>query len=92
MSPEKENQELFNYLMEIFGHPPLETEMDEIVRIVEKIKKQEDDGLPSYEYPQENCPHHNTEIKVVGGSLGCETTVIACVDCGKHMTEAETDC
>lgn len=43
---------------------------------------------------KEPCTHPEDDrvIKVVGGSVTCETTVIMCSICKEFLTEPETDC
>lgn len=38
------------------------------------------------------CSHPETYIKVLEEIVNCEKTVVACRNCGKHLTEPETDC
>jgi hypothetical protein len=82
-------QELSDYLQDTFDIIAIESEMQEIERILEK--KRELDSLPSFYELPDDCAHQDRHIKVISIGLGCETTVIACVDCGKHLTEPKTD-
>lgn len=42
--------------------------------------------------PQKGCKHSRTFKKVLSTAVTCETTVTACMDCGKELTEHKTDC
>jgi len=39
----------------------------------------------------EECTHQTVHITVIAQMLTCETTVLVCSDCGKKLTEPETD-
>lgn len=82
-------QELFNYLNDELGAIALETQMQEIVRIANKIWFQED-----FENQPDDCAHPSDAqyIKTIAGSCTCVTTVTACRLCGAHLTEPETNC
>lgn len=41
---------------------------------------------------QDKCTHKNQYLKVIDTICTCEITVIACYDCGKYLTEPETEC
>lgn len=41
----------------------------------------------------EECTHPKEPIiKLLGSNCTCEVTVLACPDCGEHLSEPETDC
>lgn len=39
-----------------------------------------------------NCKHLNIKTVVTNVTWTCETTVQACIDCSKVLTEPKTDC
>jgi len=40
----------------------------------------------------EVCPHDIAETRVIESVATCETTVLVCTECGKHLTEPKTEC
>jgi hypothetical protein len=40
----------------------------------------------------EVCPHDIAETRVIESVATCETTVLVCTQCGKHLTEPKTEC
>lgn len=38
------------------------------------------------------CKHTNTFIRVLQSVVTCETTALFCADCGKQITEPNTEC
>lgn len=81
-------QELFNYLYTL-GALPLESEMDHIIWIVQKMQSK-----PKYQNHPDDCAHPSDAqyIKTIGGAVNCVTTVTACHLCGAHLSEPKTDC
>ena len=48
-------------------------------------------GTKTYSITEE-CAHPDTYLRVLDAVVGCETTVVECMHCGKELTEPKTEC